>query len=57
MSRAAEHEALVRAGEAREAGVADLLNLYARVEKAYAEASSALEERPVAFASNTTNPL
>lgn len=51
-----EREALVRAGEAREAGVADLLDFYARVEGLYAAASRALEENQVAFATNATNP-
>ncbi len=57
MSKADEHEALVRAGEAREAGVADLLSFYARVEEVYANASRALEEDQIAFATtNVTNP-
>lgn len=56
MSKAEEHEALVRAAEAREAGVADLLSLYARVEEVYAAASRALEEQQIASTTNAANP-
>ncbi len=55
MSRAEEHEALVRAAEAREAGVADLLNFYARVEEVYATASRALQEEQIGRTTNAAN--
>lgn len=51
-----EREALVRAGEAREAGVADLLSFYAQVEGVYAAASRALEVDQVGSATNAANP-
>ena len=51
-----EREALVRSGETREAGVADLLSFFARIEGVYAAASRALEENPVGSTTNATNP-
>jgi len=51
-----EREALVQAGEAREAGVADLFILFARLEGVYAAASRALEENPVGSTTNAANP-
>jgi hypothetical protein len=41
--------------EAREAGVADLFQLYARLESVYAAASKALEENIASMASNSAN--
>jgi hypothetical protein len=55
MSRAEEHEALVRAAEAREAGVADLMSFYARVEEVYAAASRALQQEETDRTTNAAN--
>ena len=52
-----EREALVQAGETREAGVADLLTFYARVEGVYAAASRVQEENPVGSTTNAANSL
>jgi hypothetical protein len=50
-----EREALVRAGETREAGVGDLMAFYARVEELYATASRALVDEQTSAATNATN--
>jgi hypothetical protein len=56
MSKAREHEALIQAGEAREAGVAELLTFYARIEEVYAAASKAFREEQPTVTTNSTNP-
>ena len=50
-----EREALVRAGEAREAGVVDLLSFYAKVEGVHAAASRVLEENQTGSTTNAAN--
>lgn len=50
-----EREALLQAGEAREAGVADLLSFIAKVEEIYSAASRASEETLVGSTTNTAN--
>lgn len=51
-----ENENLQRQLESREAGVIELLELYARVEPAYTAAIQALDEHRTVTASDTTNP-
>lgn len=50
-----ERDRFVKKAEGREAGVADLLELYIRTEQVHSAASRALEEQTIAVASNTTN--
>ncbi len=54
-SREEAHRALAEEYEAREAGVADVLQFYARLEGVYAAASKALEENITSMASNSAN--
>lgn len=53
-SKNQENLDLVKQLETREAGVADLLEFYTRVEKVYSAASRASEE-PLTVTSNSTN--
>lgn len=55
MSKAQEHEALIQAAEAREAGVAELLTFYARIEEVYAAAARASQEEQPTVTTNSTN--
>ena len=50
-----EKEALVGKFEGREAGVADLMEFYERVERAYARASSSMATSEVAYTSDWTD--
>jgi hypothetical protein len=50
-----ESKALEEEFEKREAGVAELLEFYARVELVYVAASQALEQRPTDMTSNSAN--
>ncbi len=51
-----EKEEILERFENKEAGVAELLEFYARVEAIYVSSSKVLEETQVAMTSNTTNP-
>lgn len=50
-----EKETLVGSFEYREAGVADLMELYEKIEDVYVRASASAVESEVAYASNSTN--
>ncbi len=50
-----ENEDLQREFEHRDAGVSDLMEFYARVEKVYVSASQALQCAPTATASTSTH--
>lgn len=51
-----ENEEIQKRIESREAGVTELLELYARVEPIYVAATQALEERRSISTSDATNP-
>ncbi|MBN2098988.1 MAG: hypothetical protein JW753_05265 [Dehalococcoidia bacterium] len=55
-TRDQENERIQRSLYEREAGVADLIEFYARIETVYVSASKALEEHSPVRASNSTNP-
>ena len=50
-----ENEEILERFENKEAGVAELLEFYARVEAIYVSSSKALDETEVAATSNSTN--
>jgi hypothetical protein len=54
-SKEQENLDLLRQLETREAGVADLYEFYARIEKVYTAASKAFEEPSMDVTSNSTN--
>ena len=49
-----EKEALLGEFEGREAGVAELMEFYEKIEKVYARAAATLPEREVTYTSNCT---
>ncbi|MBI4289767.1 MAG: hypothetical protein HY671_15230 [Chloroflexi bacterium] len=56
VSKQAENDALIQGFESREAGVTELVELYARVEATYVIASQAAVMPDAGSTSNSTNP-
>ena len=55
MTKDQEMESLADAFEENEAGVADLMELYERVESVYAQASASISDHQAVYTSDSTN--